>query len=97
MVVGLNEMLITLKNPDTTSELTAPLYAINSTNTTEVRIQSTSTAEGNEHIAQYSNAQSFVATNVPSGIFQFSAATKNIKQAEVPGMFLILTLVGGFN
>lgn len=97
MVVGLNEMFITLKNPDTTSELTAPLYAINSTNTTEVRIQSTSTVNGNEHIAQYSNDQSFVATNVPSGIFQFSAATNNNNKAETPGMFLILTLVGDFN
>lgn len=85
--VRLNEILITTKTPGIFFALRAPLYDIESTNTTESRIQSISTSEGNEHTVQKLSNESTVSTKVPSGIFELINNPTQTKQAL--GMLII--------
>lgn len=83
--VALNEILITPKIPNATLALRSNLFDIESTNTTESRIQSASTATGNEHSVRKLSTESLVLTKVPEGTYELINAdatteNKNVNQ-----------------
>ena len=75
--VALNEILITTKIPNLPLALNAELYDIESTNTTEVKSQSVSTDNGNEHTVQKLSAEGLVATKIPGGTLGLFAANNS--------------------
>ena len=90
--VRLNEIIITPKAANTTLALRSPLYDIESTNTIESRIQSVSTATGNEHIVQKFSNESLIATKVPSGTFELIATTNQKNQVGQLQPLIFVTL-----
>ncbi|MFZ5965869.1 MAG: hypothetical protein ACOYVK_01645 [Bacillota bacterium] len=94
--VALNEILITVKNQTAFDALAlrTDFYDIESTNTTEARIQSVSTDTGNEHTVQKLADESLITTNVPFGTFELIAASDQDKQG-VRGLLARITLKAG--
>lgn len=76
-LVELNEIRVLPKSSETSIALRADLYDIESTNTTEVRTQSVSTAEGNEHTIEKSSSEGLIATKIVGGTLEFVAANNN--------------------
>lgn len=93
--VALNEIVITPKVSDATLALRADLYDIESANTAEARIQSVATATGNEHTVQKFSTESTIATKVPSGIFELSAAVNRGEEVQQLGQLILVRMKVG--
>lgn len=89
--VKLNEIQVLTKTPNTNIAIGADLYDIESTNTTEVRTQSVSTAEGNEHTIEKSSIEGLIATKIVGGTLEFVAPNNNTTLAYSP--FLLIDYI----
>ncbi|MFZ5965871.1 MAG: hypothetical protein ACOYVK_01655 [Bacillota bacterium] len=76
----LNEILVRpVVTAGTALALRTDLYDIESTNTTEARIQSVSTDTGSEHTVQKLSNESLIATKVPYGTVELIAASEAVR------------------
>lgn len=75
---NLNEIVILPVNGTGTAlAVESPLFNIESTNTTEARIQAVSTENGNEHTVQKLSNESLLATKIPEGQVALVPSTAN--------------------
>ena len=86
----LNEILVRpIVAANTTLLLDAMLFSVDSNNTTEARIQSTSTDNGNEHtVTKFSN-ESLIATKVSSGTLALLAPSPTNEEEELQQLAFI--------
>lgn len=87
-LVGLNEILVRTKIPDTNIALTTELYGIESTNTTEIRTQSVATATGNEHTVEKSSNEGIIATKIPGGTLELVTTTSKQQLTQRSNLIL---------
>lgn len=93
MTPDLNHIIILpAEGAGTTLRLVGPLFIVESTNTAEARIQSTSTPNGNEHMVQKFALDSLIGTNVAGGEFVLvpSTADNEIMIAPIARVQLLL-------
>ena len=90
--IGLNEIVITPRIPDVALALRSDLYDIESNNTTEARIQSASTDNGNEHTVTKLSNESLIATKIPSGIFELFTVLNRDEEAKYFDPLLLVNL-----
>ncbi|WP_432665432.1 hypothetical protein R9X47_04025 [Wukongibacter baidiensis] len=92
--VGLNEILVVSKAPDANIAIQSDLYDIESTNTTEIRTQSVSTATGNEHTIQKSSNEGLVATKIAGGTLEFVTDNSSTQVAQTRPLIIGFVIMG---
>lgn len=92
--VGLNEIHVISKVPDANIALRADLYDIESTNTTEIRTQSVTTATGNEHTVQKSSYEGIIATKIAGGTLDFVTGNSSTQLAQTRPLVIGFVIMG---
>lgn len=94
--VALNQIIVTPLVPDVSLALRTDLYDIESTNTSEAKIQSVCTTTGNEHTVEKFSTESTIATKVPQGelALVLSTPTNEREQLALIGAIALIQLKG---